>query len=115
MNETPKAPDPLRNPKDPLNKTGPEAERVLFSEMGKLSSGFPNEVVIRASANMILNALRQAHPHRSGAEKAYDELSARVKHVLLEQHYDNLGKRRNIFPYDQHIVMPFWKADTKFF
>lgn len=96
------------NPKDPLHKAG-FAQRELFGLMAKAASGFATEQVVGAAANLLLNAIRQAHPARRGALAAYDEMSARSRAVLAE-HYDAAGKRRNIFPFHQTIEMPLFDA-----
>ena len=97
--------DPLRNPKDPLRSAGPPNDAELFRRFSEMSEGFPVEVVLRAAMNVVLNAIRQAHARRSGAENSFDELVGRSKRVLLEMHYDNVGNRRNVFPYDQKIEL----------
>jgi len=96
---------PPENPQDPLLKTGPDPQRELFRRFGRAADGFPREIVVGAAANLVVNALRQAHPTREAASRAYDEHAARVKAVLME-HYDGAGRKRGIFPYDQVIVMP---------
>lgn len=102
--------DPLRNPKDPLHKSGPEAERELFRALGQVANGFPTEAVFGAAANMLVNAIRQSQPTREGAREAFDELIARVRLLLLDQHYDALGRRRNVFPFHQVIEVPLFPA-----
>lgn len=96
--------DPLRNPKDPIHAAGPEAGRELFRRFGQLATGFPQHAVIDAAINLILNVIRQEHASWSSAEPAYDEKLAKIK-SLLRDHYDATGKRRNVFPFDQHVVM----------
>jgi hypothetical protein len=98
--------DPLRNPKDPLHKSGPEAERELFRALSVACNGFPNEAVVGAAANMLVNAIRQSQPTRQGAADTLDQLVSRVKLLLLDQHYDAMGKRRNVFPFHQVIEVP---------
>lgn len=99
--------DILRNPKDPLLKTGPKAEQELLKAFGQVAHGFPRDVVLNAVLNMLINIIRQDAETRQRAEKLFDEYTGRTKHVLLERHYDNMGKRRNIFPYTQDISVPF--------
>jgi hypothetical protein len=98
--------DPLRNPKDPLRNTGPRSQESLFRSMSALGAGFDSEQVVGAAMNVVLNALRQKHATSKAAEREFDELIARSKGVLLDQHYDGLGKRRNVFPFAQVIEMP---------
>ncbi|HJT63082.1 MAG TPA: hypothetical protein VJ797_15540 [Burkholderiales bacterium] len=98
--------DPLRNQKDPLHKSGPEAERELFRALSNVCNGFPNEAVVGAAVNMLVNAIRQSHSTRQGAADALDQLVAKVRILLLDQHYDALGNRRNVFPFHQKIEVP---------
>ena len=100
------AEDPLRNAKDPLHKAGPEAGKELFRQFSKAADGFPPDAAVDAAMNLLINALRQQHRTRARAEKAFDEVSARTKGVLLDRHYDGLGHRRNVFPFTQVIEMP---------
>lgn len=91
------------NPKDPLIKTGPDAQMELTKLFGKAATGFPNEAVIGAAINVLVNALRQTYPRASAAEARYSELVGRFKTILLS-HYDGVtGKRRAIFPHHQTI------------
>jgi hypothetical protein len=101
------------NPKDPLLTTVPDPSLTLFKLMGKIAGGtgtvvdgraapFPIDAVVGAAANIIVNALRQVNPTKEKAETAIDELFGRTKQILMN-HYDQLGRLRGIFPYDQHI------------
>ena len=99
------------NPKDPLNNT-PDAERVLFTSLAKVSHGFTSEQVVGAAVNLIVNALRQAHATDKGALDAADAVHAVMRRVLIS-HYDNAGKRRNVFPFHQTIEMPFLNMRKK--
>lgn len=105
--------DPLRNPKDPLHMTGPEAEKELFRRLGSVCNEFPRETVICAAMNLLINAIRQNEAGRNGAMAAFDEVSGRARHILLEKHYDSLGKRRNVFPFAQIIDIPHYDARRK--
>ena len=105
--------DPLRNPKDPFHKSGPEAERELFVALSKASAGYPMELVIGATMNMLVNAIRQSQPTRQGAADSLDKVMARVKMLLLDQHYDATGKRRNVFPFHQMIEVPHFDLRNK--
>lgn len=98
------AADPLRNPKDPLHNSGPQAGRELFRRMGQLASGFPNEAVIDASWNMLINAVRQRTATWQKAEPEFDQQFYQMK-TLLRGHYDANGRRRNVFPFDQIVQM----------
>lgn len=101
------------NPNDPLAKASPDNARELFSQFSRLANGASASDVMDAAYNLIINALRQEHATRSAAESAYDEKAARIKGVLMD-HYDAGGRRRGIFPYTQHIVMPFVNGGDKF-
>lgn len=106
--------DPLRNPKDPLHKSGSESQLVLFRKFSHEASGHAVEDAIGAALNILVNAVRQAHPTRGGAERSYDEHVGRAKHLLLN-HYDGMtGRRHNIFPHHQVIQMPHLEADELF-
>ncbi len=102
------------NPKDPLNKVGPESEKELFRSFSMLCDGFPSDSVINAAVNILINAVRQSQPTRSQAEKYIDELIGRTKAILLDSHYDSIGRRKGIFPYDQHIFATHVKDSNKF-
>jgi hypothetical protein len=92
------------NPKDPLLKAGPTYQRELFNRFAQNANGFSTEDVIGAASNIIINALRQAHSTRIAAESRYDEIFGKMKSLLLN-HYDVLGRKRGVFPFDQVIEM----------
>jgi hypothetical protein len=102
------AQDPLRNPLDPLHKTGPEAHRELFRRLAAVANGFSTEAVVGAAVNMLINAIRQSHAKwtgSGGAEARFNEIFGRHKEVL-KGHYDGAGNRKpSIFPFDQTIHM----------
>lgn len=106
---------PYVNPKDPLHKAAaaPDAARELFGAFSKVAHGFARADAITAAVNVLVNAIRQDHPTRLGAERAFDELFGRTKNILLEQHYDMVGKRRNIFPFHQTMNIPYFDARKK--
>ncbi len=90
---------------DPLRINVPDAARELFTRYGRVSEGFSMPVVLDAAANLVVNAIRQQCATRQDAERLLNELYGRSMKVLLE-HYDSVtGKRRNIFPHDQHIIV----------
>ena len=99
------------NPKDPLLKTD-KTERALFDLMSKVANGFPTEHVIGAAANMVLNAIRQSNATQRPALDQLDQISAKLR-AALGEHYDVLGRRRNIFPFHQVIEMPLVDARSK--
>ena len=83
----------------------PDKQRQLFDRMSRSADGFSAEDAIGAAANILINAIRQSQTTRAAAEKRFDELFGRSKQVLVD-HYDVLGRKRGIFPYDQEILMP---------
>lgn len=106
MNED-KPLDPLRNPKDPLLKSGPQQEQELMRAFGQVAHGFPRDTVLNVVLNMLVTTVRQSAEKRDLAERLFDDYTGKAKNVLLERHYDNLGNRRNIFPFTQNVEVPF--------
>ena len=95
---------PLNNPNDPLLKSGPEVERELFEAFTKQATGHDQQIVAGVAVNLLVNVIRQSCATREAAERAFDELFGRAKNLLLTQHYDPVtNKRRNVFPFTQHI------------
>lgn len=94
------------NPQDPLKNDGPASRRELYSQMSRICDGFPNDAVINAAGNVLVNALRHSNKNCRQAEAAFDELAAKLKTLLLDKHYDHLGQRRSIFPFAQTIETP---------
>lgn len=94
----------LVNPKDPLHQQA-DAEKFLFSALAKVASGFTAEQVVGAALNLVVNAIRQANASEKGALDAADQAHAAMRKILIA-HYDNAGKRRNIFPFHQMIEVP---------
>ena len=90
---------------DPLQQTT-DAGRTLFHKVCDAANGFPEDAVFNAAVNLMLNVIRQRHPTRAGAEKEIDALMGRAKALLLDQHYEVSGKRRNVFPFNQTIRVP---------
>lgn len=106
--------DPLRNPQDPLHNT-PEEAKNLFRKLSEMCDGHSADAVIGAAMNLVINALRTAHPKRAGASAAFDEVSAKAQNALLDQHYDAMGNRRNIFPFEQVMKVEFFNTKNRFF
>lgn len=104
--------DPLRNIRDPFHKSGPDQAKALFQNFSRSSTGFSTSDVIGAAANVIIAALRQAHPRRGLAEASFDEIFGQSKQLLLN-HYDGAGNRLNIFPFNQHIHAPHFDDRDK--
>lgn len=105
--------DPLRNPKDPFHKAGPEADKELFRMFSRAATGFPTEPVINAACNVLINAIRQGTPDWKAAEKTFDEFFGKSKQ-LLKNHYDANGRKRGVFPYNQVILPPFHNDSDKY-
>lgn len=97
------------NPKDPLRNMVEDPQRELFDRIIPIASGFPVSVVTGAAANLLANAIRQTYPDRDKAAKAFDELVAKTKNLLLEQHYSSVGRKKGIFPYHQTVEVPMLK------
>jgi hypothetical protein len=98
------------NPKDPLTSMSNEAGKALFDQMVQMCNGFPYEAVCDAAANLIINAIRQKYPKAKEAEAVFDELSYKLKALLLGSHYDLMGNRKNIFPFTQSIEHQLFDA-----
>jgi hypothetical protein len=97
---------------DPL-RHGPAASQDLFKQFSRLCNGFPTDAAIAASANVLLNALRQQSATRREAEIEFNELFGRLKAILVE-HYDGpSGRRRNVFPFHQTVEVPFMDFRNK--
>lgn len=99
--------------KDPMHLVTPPNGRELFSRYSKASDGFPVELIITASVNLLLNAIRQSHSTRETAERTFDELFGKSKATLMN-HYDGFGRKKGIFPYDQVINMDIARFRSKF-
>ena len=95
--------DILRNPNDPLHKLTSPQGKELFRKFGEVANGFSTDQVIDAAMNLLINVVRQAASTRDQAEKIIDTLNYQAKYNLLEHHYDNTGKRKNIFPFTQGV------------
>jgi chorismate mutase len=95
---------------DPLAAAVADRERELFKILSRVcaQNQMTPEQVANVALNLVCNAVRQGFPTKMQAERAYDEIVARMKGVLLDQHYDAVtGRRRHNFAWDQNIVMPF--------
>ncbi len=91
--------------KDPMLLMTPDPQKVLFERMSEVCNGFSAEQVLGASANVLINAVRQSQNTREKASSRYDELFTRMKGILMD-HYDSFGRLKGIFPYNQNIDMP---------
>jgi hypothetical protein len=90
--------------KDPLSQFS-DRQRELFERFTRDADGFSTEQVIGAAANLLVNALRQAHASRDGALDGFDQIAAKTR-ALIADHYDMMGRRRNVFPFNQVIDVP---------
>ncbi len=97
---------------DPLKVHGPDNQRILFGLLADLCKGFSTEDVTGAAINLLINAVRQAHPSRDAAMQSVDHMVANAK-SLLAQNYDLTGKRRNVFPFHQNIEMPLFRNPNR--
>lgn len=88
------------SPKDPLQSA---PQRELFNAMSKVATGCSADQVIEASAVLLINAIRQNCSMRHAAAGKFDEIAAKARQVLLNEHYDATGRRRNVFPFAQTI------------
>lgn len=92
-----------KNPLDPL-RAGPKRGREIFELFYKISLGFDRADVLDATANLIVNLLRELCPTREKALTKVDQFAALLK-GLIDKHYTATG-RRNIFPHTQNIDVP---------
>jgi hypothetical protein len=98
----------MSSPNDPLRKASSASEQELFREIGRTLNAAPAEMVSGIAVNLLVNVLRQQHASKAAAERAFDEVVAKAKSLLLDQHYDLTGRRRNVFPFHQVVQMsPF--------
>jgi len=89
---------------DPLLTASTDNARELFTRFGQQANGFATEDVVGAALNLVINGIRQTYSSRDEAEKHFDELLGKTKAVLMD-HYDILGRKRGVFPFDQTIDM----------
>lgn len=96
--------DALRNPLDPLRKSGPDQQLELFNRFCREANGFSAEDVIGAALNVLVNGIRQSQATRVKADAALTEKLERAR-ALLDNHYDANGRKRGVFPFHQIIRM----------
>ena len=95
--------DEFVNSADPLKRT---EGADLFLKLTAQCVGHDYDEVASAALNLLLNALRQKHDSRMGAEAEYSEKTGRA-HQMLLGHYDSVtGRRLSVFPHTQRINMP---------
>ena len=93
--------------RDPLMSDNP-TEREQFERIAHQLTGMPLELARKIAVNLLVNVIRQSVPERKDAEAMINEMFARAKTLLLEQHYDSVtGRRRTVFPFTQVIEAPF--------
>ena len=98
-----------RNPNDPLNGLGPEAEKVLFEKLTRQCSGHDLNQAMHAAINLLVNVIRQSNPRRKRALDNVDEVAAKMKSIL-DMHYDPVtGARRNVFPFSQVLELDHFR------
>lgn len=91
------------NSQDPLSQNHP-THIELLQRMSKAVDGASAPAVADAGALITINAMRQQHATRAEAEQAWDQLAARMKEQLMSS-YDASGRRRNVFPFEQQLVV----------
>lgn len=77
--------------------------RRLLEDFAKAADGYSRDAVICAAANLILNALRQSHPHKEGAEDELDCLAQDMKMALGREHYTKDGTRNGLIILGQKV------------
>jgi hypothetical protein len=97
---------------DPLKgKAAPRAEE-LFAAFSRVAHGAPNDIILQAAFNLIINAIRQKNPRRQGALNEFGNITAKIKDVIAN-HYSVSGRRLNVFPHHQTIEVPHFDARVK--
>jgi acyl carrier protein phosphodiesterase len=82
----------------------PDPQRELFNRFSREATNFPLDAVNGAALNVFINSLRQTYPKREEASRRFDEITARMKAVLMD-HYDSFGRKKGIFPYRQVVEL----------
>lgn len=101
------------NPNDPLNGRI-KTSRDLYAKMVQVAANHPMDTVIEASVNLLVNGMRQTYATKREAEQRSADVCNQIQQILSE-HYDSItGRRRNIFPHDQRVVMPLHIDKDKF-
>lgn len=98
--------------KDPIGSASSDQQRELFSRFSREANGFSQDDVVGAAINVLINAIRQSCATRSEAEVAFDTWFGRAKSTLID-HYDSLGRKRGVFPYDQVINVGHFHVPTQ--
>lgn len=98
------------NPRDPLIHSPGYA---LMRQFAKLASGASADVVLEASINMVVNALRQTYPRRAAAFERLDNRVEVMKDILSQCYDPTSGARLSIFPFNQVIRPQLIKDDDK--
>lgn len=78
-----------------------ERERRLIASIGKVANGYQHDEVVGASANIILNSLRQSHARHIDAEEELEALFESMRRGLRNDHYDDSGRRK-----ERRLILP---------
>ncbi len=62
--------------------------------------------VIACAFNLLIQGIRQTYGSRDAAMQRTDDLCGQLKQAVADHYDSTTGKRRNIFPHDQRVVMP---------
>ena len=101
------------NPNDPLNPRIKE-HKELYGKLCQVASGFPMDAVTACAFNLLIQGIRQTYGNRNAAAARIDDLCGQLKQAV-DDHYDSVtGKRKNIFAFDQRVVMPMFYDKDKF-
>lgn len=95
----------LNNPADPLLVQRSDRGRELFEKIGQVAASgqYRHTDCIDAGLNLIMNAIRQGAKDWKSAEAVFDDLVVGKGKTALRSHYDYLGRRREVFAFDQTI------------
>jgi hypothetical protein len=72
-----------------------------MAAFGQVAMGQDYDTLIEASANLLLNGLRQKHPKLEGAEDQLDRVFAEMRGHMVKDVYDSNGNRR-----ESRIIIP---------
>ncbi len=62
--------------------------------------------VTACAFNLLIQGIRQTYGSREAALQRADDLCGQLKQAVSDHYDSTTGKRRNIFPHDQRVVMP---------
>lgn len=78
-----------------------EAVQKIMQAFGQAADGHQRDDVVDATANLLLNALRQSHAKLPAAEEELEHLVANMKAALARDHYLPDGTRR-----ERQVILP---------